>query len=242
MNVFLQAMARRRLALREQELAIATDRPAVEAEEDVQHQETLVRSAMGSAHHWLLNHTMTFNEHWADEGFESPEEPFPDFEYLPLVMQLLEAQEKVVCLEKSRDLMASWMCVGYFTFMAQKRPRTQCVFQSQQKEKAFQLIDYAKQLWRSQPKFLRDAYPLTKDVDAFSESEMIYAHGSQLFAIPGGKDGLRSYHPWGYMSDEAGFQPEAGGAYATALAGCNKIILNSTANASWYADFRNDAY
>jgi len=240
-NPLLQAMAMRRLAQREEELLIATNQPAA-TELDTEHQESLVRAAMAAPGAWLLNHTRTFNEHWADEGFSSPEEPFPPFDYLPLMLDILSSPEKVICIEKSRDMMASWICVGFFVFMAQKRPRTQCVFQSQEEGKANQLIDYAKQLWRSQPKYLRDAYPLTKDVDDFAVGEMVYAHGSELFAIAGGKDKLRSFHPWGYLSDETGFQAEAGGSYANALAACNKIVLNSTANASWYADFRADAY
>jgi hypothetical protein len=167
--------------------------------------------------------------------------PFPDYPYMGHVLEwLADPREKVICIEKSRDMMASWLCVGFFTYMAQKRPRTQCVFQSQEEDKAFQLVDYAKQLWRSQPHYLREAYPLTKDVDDFSKGELIFEHGSEIFAIAGGKDKIRSYHPWGFLSDETSFQAEAGGAYANALAACNKVVLNSSANASWYSDFRND--
>lgn len=237
----LQALALRRLSQRREQLAIATDTPVEETESDKAHVQSLVSAAMASPQTWLLKHTRTFNEHWADEGMESPEEPFPDFPYLPLILEVIaDPNEKIICIEKSRDMMASWICVGYFTYMAEKRPRTQCVFQSQEEEKAFQLIDYAKQLWRSQPKYLRDAYPLAKDVDDFAKGEMIFAHGSELFAIAGGAHKLRSYHPWGYLNDETTFQAEAGKSYANALAACKKIVLNSSAGSSWYSDFRAD--
>lgn len=237
----LRAIALRALTRRTQELEIATDTPAEDTEAHREHNENLVRTAMAHPDTWLLKHTKTYNEHWADEGMASPEEAFPDFPYLHYTLEVLaDPNEKVICIEKSRDMMASWLCVGFFTYMAQKRPRTQCVFQSQEEEKAFQLIDYAKQLWRSQPQYLRDAYPLTKDVDDFAKGEMIFVHGSELFAIAGGANKLRSYHPWGYLNDETTFQAEAGKSYANALAACNKIVLNSSAGSAWYADFRND--
>jgi hypothetical protein len=234
-------MALRTLSRRTQELEIATDTPAEDTEAHREHTENQVRLAMAIPAGWLLKHTKTYNEHWADEGMASPEEPFPDYPYLHYTLEVLsDPEEKVICIEKSRDMMASWLCVGFFTYMAQKRPRTQCVFQSQEEEKAFQLIDYAKQLWRSQPQYLRDAYPLTRDVDDFAKGELAFLHGSELFAIAGGANKLRSYHPWGYLNDETTFQAEAGKSYANALAACNKIVLNSSAGSAWYADFRND--
>ena len=50
---------------------------------------------------------------------------------------------------------------------------------------------------------------------------------------------IRSYHPWGYLLDEASFVVDAGECYNQALAVVKgKIILNSSAGPSWYADAR----
>lgn len=71
--------------------------------------------------------------------------------------------------------------------------------------------------------------------------ELIFANGSYIAGIPGGADQIRSYHPWAYLNDESGFQPEAGDAYNEALSAVKgKIIFNSSANPGWYADFRRD--
>lgn len=203
--------------------------------------EAHVRAATVTHWHWLRTHTRTFNPHWIEEGCASPEEAFPDLPYFNYLLEwFADPDEKVLCVEKSRDMMASWACVGYFTFEAMTVPQREIVFQSLEKEKAEELIGYAKQLWKSQPKFLRDAFPLTKDIDAFAANELSYKNGSAMWGIPGGKDKLRSYHPWGYLNDETSFQPEAGKCYANALPACMKIILNSSAASSWYSDFRND--
>jgi hypothetical protein len=62
-----------------------------------------------------------------------------------------------------------------------------------------------------------------------------------MWGIPAGKDQIRSFHPWGYIQDESCFQAEAGASYDNAQASAMKIVLNSTASASWYGDFCQDA-
>jgi hypothetical protein len=40
-------------------------------------------------------------------------------------------QEPVVLIEKSRDMMISWMCVGFFTHAAMTNDEREVLFQSQ---------------------------------------------------------------------------------------------------------------
>ena len=137
--------------------------------------------------------------------------------------------------------MVSWACVAYLTLHAMTVPNRGVLFQTQKHEKAKQLVKYAKQLYRTQPSWLQDTYPLTKGVDQQADLELHFLNGSSIVGIPGGANQIRSYHPWGYLNDESSFQPDSGDCYNEALAAVRgKIIFNSSANPGWYADARRD--
>jgi hypothetical protein len=202
--------------------------------------EPRVREATRNAWHWMRNHTRTFNPHWKEEGCASPYEPFPDNDYFQIAHELIRRQ-KVTAFEKSRDMMMSWAIVGYFIFEAMLTPAREIVFQSMTEDKSKEMIGYAKQLYRSQPDWLQEAFPLVKPIEQFAEGELGFRNGSVMWGIPAGKDQIRSFHPWGYIQDESCFQAEAGASYDNAQASAMKIVLNSTASASWYGDFCQDA-
>lgn len=188
---------------------------------------------------WVTGFTETYNEHWVEEGRPSPYETFPRLPYFGPLFDLFQA-ERIVLIEKSRDMMVSWACVAYLTWEAMRVPERGIVLQTQKENKVKQLIKYAKCLYRRQPQWLQDAYPLAKPIDQQSDLSLHLASGSNIVGIPGGADQIRSYHPWGYMNDESAFQPEAGECYDEALAAANKIIFNSSAGPGWYADFKKD--
>jgi len=115
------------------------------------------------------------------------------------------------------------------------------LFQTQKKDKVVQLVKYAKCLYRHQPKWLREAFPLSKPIDSQPADALTFAHGGGVIGIPGGANQIRSYHPWGYLNDESSFQPEAGECFNEALSAVKgKIIFNSSAGPGWYADVRHD--
>lgn len=197
-----------------------------------------VQQAVQDTFVWATQYTRTYNEHWQDEGRPSPYEPFPPHPYFKDIFDIFDL-ERVTWIEKSRDLMVSWACVAYLTLNAMKVARRGVLFQTQTHDKARQLVRYAKQLYRSQPPWLQDAYPLTKPVDQQSDLELHFMNGSSIVGIPGGADQIRSYHPWAYLNDESSFQPEAGECYNQAIAAVKgKIIFNSSAGAGWYSDVR----
>ena len=189
---------------------------------------------------WLTEYTQTYNEHWVEEGRPTPYEPFPKHPYFAAVLETIEA-ERITWWEKSRDMMLSWSCVGYLTVNAMTVAERSVLFQTQKEKKAVQLVKYAKYLYRQQPQWLQDAYPLTKDIDSQPDLELNFKNGSSIVGIPGGADQIRSYHPWGYLNDESSFQPDAGECYNEALSAVKgKIIFNSSAAPGWYADARRD--
>src|SRR5207248_9386257 len=77
--------------------------------------------------------------------------------------------------------------------------------------------------------------------DKQADLELSFKNGSYIWGIPGGADQIRSFHPWGYLNDESSFQSEAGECFNEALSVVKgKIIFNSSAGPSWYADARRD--
>jgi hypothetical protein len=100
----------------------------------------------------------------------------------------------VLFIEKSRDMMLSWLCVGYFTHAAITTERREVLFQSQKEDKAGELIEYARILYDQQPRALQQRFPLAKPMRSQS---MEFANGSRLVGIPEGAGQIRSYHPWG---------------------------------------------
>jgi hypothetical protein len=189
---------------------------------------------------WVTQYAKTWNEHWIEEGRPDPYEHFPPYEYFQDIFELIDG-ERVIWLEKSRDMMLSWACVAYLTRQAMTTPFRGVLFQTQKEDKVIQLVEYAKTLYKTQPDWLQKAFPLKKPIDKQAELELQFANGSYIAGIPGGADQIRSFHPWGYLNDESSFQPEAGNCFNEALSVVKgKIIFNSSAAPGWYADARRD--
>ncbi|HEV2987385.1 MAG TPA: hypothetical protein VG759_03010 [Candidatus Angelobacter sp.] len=188
---------------------------------------------------WLQNHTRTKDSHWQEAGALSPYRPFPSKPYFEPIINSFQ-QEPVLFIEKSRDMMLSWLCVGLFTRAAMATPGIEILFQSQKEDKAFELVEYAKTLYDQQSPRLQQAFPLARPLHSMAEGLLEFANGSRIIGIPGGGDQIRSYHPWGLLQDEAAFMPEAGEAYDNAVPVCQKIIVLSSAGPGWFAEFCND--
>lgn len=234
----LRAEARRRHQVREEELARAKQIESTTSDLEDQRR---VREAVANPWFWLRKYTKTKNPHWQEEGCNSPYEPFPDKPYFEPLLDLIHA-EPITFVEKSRDMMATWAIVGYFTWQAMLVPSRECVFQTLEGTKAIEMVDYAKVLYDNQPKWLQDAFPLTKPSANQASDTLQFKNGGMIFAIPGGADKLRSYHPWGYLNDESSFQPDAGQCFSDVLGtGAAKIVFNSSAGGGWFSDIRRDA-
>ena len=190
--------------------------------------------------YWMQHLTRTRDSHWREAGANSPYRSFPDKPYFPPLVECFHS-EPVVFIEKSRDLMLSWFCVGFFTHAAMTIEQREVLFQSQKEDKAAELIDYAKTLYEQQDEALKRRFPLAKPLKEQAALKLEFANGSRIIGIPEGADQIRSYHPWGLLMDEAAFQPEAGEAYDAAVPVCQKIIVVSSAGPGWFADFLTEA-
>lgn len=180
---------------------------------------------------WLQRHTCTKDSHWREAGARSPWNPFPDKPYFRPLVSLFQ-REPVLFVEKSRDMMVSWLFVGLFTHVCMTTRGIEVLFQSQKEDKAFGLVEYARCLYDHQPEELKRTFPLARHQSA---GELRFSNGGRIIGIPGGEDQIRSYHPWGLLQDEATFMPEAGECYDHAVPACQKIIVVSSIGPGWFA-------
>ncbi len=233
----MNARFRRKFEKLKQEVDLLSKHVVPEGEKD---QKQRVVDATKDPFTWVTQYAKTYNEHWVEEGRPRADEHFPPYAYFQDIFDLLDLC-RVNFFEKSRDLMISWACVAYLTLQAMKTPYRGVLMQTQKEDKVIQLIEYAKYLYKTQPEWLQEAFPLAKPIDDQPALELQFANGSYLAGIPGGADQIRSFHPWAYLNDESSFQPEAGECYHEALAVVKgKIIFNSSAGPGWYADARRD--
>jgi hypothetical protein len=182
---------------------------------------------------WLQQFTCTRDPHWRETGAESPYRPFPDKPYFRPIIEALQS-EPIVFVAKSRDLMLSWLCVGYFTHLCMMTPGVEVLMQSQTEDKAAELIDYAKVLYDHQSPKLKGNFPTAGAIHKQSWLELNFEHGSRLVGIPHGADKIRSYHPTALFIDEAAFVPDAGESFDEAISACQKIAVVSSANVGWF--------
>ncbi len=118
--------------------------------------------------YWLRNLTKTENYHWEEMNL-LPEMPFPyspyrdrkvdlealrlefphDFtdddppDYLDIIMGFMLAKLQQLYIPKTREMMTSWLVVGFITWYCQFFKMTQALSQSESDIKAMGLIAYA---------------------------------------------------------------------------------------------------
>jgi len=241
-ELYQAALAAILLEQQQEKLNLARGMASERSDEEQKVLDARVREATSSTWTWLTKYTKTFNPHWKEEGYSSPYLPFPNWPFFPVLLEWLEDEEDTGprLIEKSRDLMVTWAVTGYFTLQAMLGQEREIVVQTMNAEKAELPIAYAKCLYQSQPEWLRDAFPLPKPIEKQPANEFRVG-SSVIFGIPAGLGKIRSYHPWGYFSDETAFQAEAAPAYDEALSTAKKVVLNSSAAPGWYFDFTRDA-
>jgi len=108
--------------------------------------------------------------------------------------------------------MTSWLVMGYIASEAQWFEQVQWVVQSQKETKSFELVDYARQLYRYQEPWMKARVKIVED----SAGHIRLSNGSEIIGIPAGESQIRSYHPTGYLMDEASHLPEAQQCYGVA--------------------------
>ena len=126
----------------------------------------------------------------------------------------------IIFIEKSRQVMATWLTCAYLFWRAKYRLHQLILVQSKREDDAANLV-YNKEATHARISFMETHLPRWLQTLQFPKAGT-YAHlffptGSHIWGIPEGGDIIRSNTPSVTFADEAAFQPEFGGSYTAAL-------------------------
>ena len=167
--------------------------------------------------------------------------PFPQLLLDSYMKPLIEewVKNQYFAIEKSRDMMATWLIVCLHTWDVLFHHGRQHLFQSQTAAKTMELVQRAFFVAKQHPKFLRGVIgPLSFSKGDHKSGELFVAkQESEILGFAQGPDQIRQFHPSGIFQDEAAFQLEAEAAYAAikpAILMGGKFTAISSANRSWF--------
>lgn len=178
--------------------------------------------------YWLTEHTATEDTHWLQKN-TPPVAPFPKKSYFIWLVTLL-LTEPTLFIPKSREMMTSWLVCAYISWMTQWLPQIQWIIQTEKEDKATELINYCRILYRREPEWMQQKNPLTTD----NTVELRRKNGSHILAVPQGENQVRLYHPYGYMQDEAAFLPEAEQCFNAVRPVAKQIVCVSSDEVGWF--------
>lgn len=207
-----------------------------------------------SAHHFIFgfegkHFLFTKDEHNA----LAPVQPFPDKEYLRVLVDLFLvsggfiepktahfaldwdfsldyltslAQERILFIEKSRQVLVTWVVLAYCLWRAKFFSHQLIMVQSKREDDAKKLVCVKEtEPDAARLTFLESHLPETlKSVNfgakgGVTKCNIFFSSGSHIWGIPEGGSLVRSHTPSLLFSDEAAFQPAFGESYRAALPG-----------------------
>lgn len=138
----------------------------------------------------------------------------PHKEYFQVIADHWTNQQ-LMLIEKSRDMMATWMIVAFYTWDTIFHAGRQNFFQSQTAKKTRELVKRAKFIYEHQPKMIKDVHKFKFALGLDGAGEFIgESLNSEIIGIPQGSDQIRQYHPSGVFTDETAFAPDSGEGFA----------------------------
>lgn len=178
--------------------------------------------------YWLQNCTATENPKHAYQGLPF-KGPFPRKSYFVPLFKYFRT-EKHLFIPKTREMLTSWCVMGDSAACAQW-DRWFIVAQTEAEKKAEELISYVRILYENQPDWLKRRHPLKSEA---TKTNIEWADGGRVLAIPAGENKIRLFHPTRYVMDEAAFLPEAQQCYEAAFPVAQQIIAISSAGPGWF--------
>jgi len=169
--------------------------------------------------------------------------PWPMLPYMPEIINTWQT-EKLIALEKSRDMMATWLVVLMYTWDTLFHKGRQNIFQSENATKTRDLVDRAYIIYNNQPKWLKSVHKATVAEGGNRAGVLkVPSLQSEIIGFPAGADKIRQYHPSGVFSDEAAFNPNASESFAAikpAISGGGRYTAISSANPGWFQQICRD--
>lgn len=170
--------------------------------------------------------------------------PFTLFEYMPPIIEAWLTSQ-YFAVEKSRDMMATWLLIALFTWDTMFHKGHQNIFQSEDANKTLELVQRAYLIYGQTPKFLKEAIgKATFSKGGAKSGELFFLdQESEILGFPQGADQIRQFHPTGVFADEAAYQVEAGASFAAvkpAIMMGGRYSMISSANRSWFEQICRD--
>jgi hypothetical protein len=162
---------------------------------------------------------------------------FALLEYMaPIVEYWL--RNPLCAVEKSRDMMATWLMVALHTWDVLFHEGRQHIFQSEDSSKSAELVKRAEVIFTFQPEFIKVQHPGKYSQGANRSGVFqVPTLGSEILGFPQGGGQIRQYHPSGLFQDEAAFQVEAADGFQAikpAIQAGGRFTAISSANPSWF--------
>jgi hypothetical protein len=130
------------------------------------------------------------------------------------------AASGLLMVEKSRQVMATWLCCAYLLWRAKYHDHQLILIQSKREDDAANLV-FNKESFVGRISFMESHLPAHLRTLTFPKgatfAHLFFPNGSHIWGIPEGADIIRSNTPSVVFSDEAAFQPAFGSAVTAAL-------------------------
>lgn len=163
--------------------------------------------------------------------------PFPVYDYMKPIIDTWQ-RYPLMAIEKSRDMMLTWLIVALYTWDTTFHKGVQNIFQSEDATKTREIVRRAWTIYWNQPKWLRSIAPATRSEGTNRAGRIeVPSLQSEIIGFPQGADKIRMYHPSGIFSDEAAFNPAASETFAAikpAIAGGGRYTAISSASPGWF--------
>lgn len=161
--------------------------------------------------YFLKNYVKTIDEH----DTVDPIKPLPmEKQYLQDMASLL-LSEKLLLIEKSRQMLITWILCAYALWIAQFHEGRRVAIQSKKEADANAILDRCKFIYKQEPDFLKIKHKANEQM-AYCKFEF-GKQNSIITAIPQGSEQLRQYTFSLIVSDEMAFQEKNEEAYIAAM-------------------------
>lgn len=135
--------------------------------------------------------------------------------------------ENEIWIPKTRQMLTSWLAVGYVTWLCQFRSTMEAIGQSEDDRKAQGNIKYSNALWTNQTEWMRKLHPL-RTGEGGTLHEIKWANGSLFRSLPAGIRKMASSHPYVYFNDESAHQPAFSATLDIAKPAVSQVICVSS--------------
>ena len=161
--------------------------------------------------YWLTEYVYSLDEH----DKENPVKKLPmEKEYLRDMVTLF-LNERLLLIEKSRQMMVTWFMVAAHLWDAMFHAGRRIAFQSKKEQDANNLVDRAKFIYEHLPEFMKQ---VQYRADPYAYCKLQFGKlNSIIQGIPQGPEQLRQYTYSRVFNDEMPFQEQKEEAYIAAL-------------------------